>query len=110
MKRFAEFTGPLARITCVAWTPDSRHLASGGLDTNLFIFNLENPNNKIAIRGKPDLCGIIALFNNMRTLKFKAKLTITFYAAVNRYRNGHPKAETSKMDRNLPITNQDRDL
>lgn len=50
-QRFAEFTGPLARITCVAWTPDSRHLASGGLDTNLFIFNLENPNNKIAIRG-----------------------------------------------------------
>ena len=35
---------------------------------------------------------IIALFNNMRTLKFKAKLTITFYAAINHYRN----AETSK--------------
>ena len=40
--------------------------------------------------------GFIALFNNMRTLKFKAKLTITFYAAVNHYSNGHPKAETSK--------------
>ena len=48
---------------------------------------------------------LVALFNNMRTLKFKAKLTITFYAAVNHYRNGHPKAETSKMDRNPPITN-----
>ena len=48
---------------------------------------------------------VIALFNNMRTLKFKAKLTITFYAAVNHYRNGHPKA-----DRNPPITNQERDL
>ena len=39
---------------------------------------------------------IIVLFNNMRTLKFKTKLTITFYAAVNHYRNGrngHPKAE-----------------
>ena len=35
---------------------------------------------------------------------------IMFYAAVNHYRNGHPKAETSKMDRNLPITNQERDL
>ena len=35
--------------------------------------------------------GIIALFNNMRTLKFKTKLTITFYAAVNYYRNGHQK-------------------
>ena len=54
---------------------------------------------------------IIALFNNMpRTLKFKAKLTNTFYAAVNHYRIGHPNAETSKMDRNPPITNQKRDL
>ena len=52
----------------------------------------------------------IALFNNMRTLKFKAKLTIKFYAAVNHYRNGHPKAETSKIDRNPPIMNQERDL
>ena len=41
---------------------------------------------------------IIAHFNNMQTLKFKAKLTIMFYAAVNHYLNGHPKAETSKMD------------
>ena len=49
-------------------------------------------------------------FNNMRALKFKAKLTITFYAAVNHYRNGHSKAETCKMDRNPPITNQERDL
>ena len=53
---------------------------------------------------------IIALFNSMRTLKFKAKLRITFYAAVNYYRNGHPKVETIKMDRNPPITNQERDL
>ena len=46
----------------------------------------------------------------MQTLEFKAKLTITFYAAVNHYRNGHPKAETSKKDQNPPITNQERDL
>ena len=52
----------------------------------------------------------IAVFNNMRTLKFKVKLTIRFYAAVNHYRNSHPKAETSKMDRNPPIMNQERDL
>ena len=38
----------------------------------------------------------IALVSNARTLKFKAKLTITFYAAVN-HRNGHLKAETSKI-------------
>ena len=40
----------------------------------------------------------IVLFSNTRAVKFKAKLTIMFYAAVNHYHNGHPKAETSKMD------------
>ena len=38
----------------------------------------------------------MALFNSMRTLKFKARLTIAFYTAVNPYCNGHAKAETSK--------------
>ena len=48
----------------------------------------------------------------MRILKFKVKLTITFYmyAAVNCYRNSHPKTETSKMDQNPPIMNQEHDL
>ena len=32
----------------------------------------------------------------MRTLKFKTKVTITFYAAVNR--NGHPKAQQKKAN------------
>ena len=50
------------------------------------------------------------VYNNIRTLKFKAKLTVTFYAAVNHYRNGHPKPETSKMDRNPPIMNQESNL
>ena len=41
---------------------------------------------------------------------------ITFDAAVNHYhnsnhyRNSYPKAGTSKMDRNSPITNQEHDL
>ena len=52
----------------------------------------------------------IVVFNNMPTLKFKVKLMIKFYPAVIHYRNGHPKAETSKMDRNPPIMNQESDL
>ena len=35
---------------------------------------------------------------------------ITFYAAINHFRNGHLKAETSTMDQNPPITTQERDL
>ena len=50
---------------------------------------------------------VIAFFNSMQTLKFKPKVTIMFYAAVNHYRNGHPKAETNKMDQNPPITTQE---
>ena len=34
----------------------------------------------------------------MRTLKFKAKLTISFFAAVNHYRNGHPKAANKQNE------------
>ena len=30
----------------------------------------------------------ISLFNNTQTLKFKAKVMITFYAAINNYRSG----------------------
>lgn len=45
-----ELTGPQARVTCVAWAPDSRHLACGGLDTNLFIYDLEKTNAKIEIK------------------------------------------------------------
>ena len=39
-----------------------------------------------------------ALFNNMQTLRYKAKLTIMFYAAVNHYRNRHLKAETTEQN------------
>ena len=39
---------------------------------------------------------IIALFNNMRTLKFKTKVTITFYAAVNR--NGQKQKQANAAD------------
>ena len=50
-----EFTGPTARVTCLAWTPDSQHLASGGLDTNLFIYNMEDASKKIQIRGEGNI-------------------------------------------------------
>ena len=54
---------------------------------------------------------IIALFNNIRTLKFKPNLQLRFTLPLtDHYCNGHPKAETRKMDRNLSITNQECDL
>ena len=49
---------------------------------------------------------VTALLNNIRTLKSKAtyKCLITFYTAVNHYCKEHLKVETSKMDRDSPIT------
>ena len=54
--------------------------------------------------------GFIALFTNMRSLKFKAKGMIMFCASVNQYCTGHLKAESSKMDRSPPITTLECDL
>lgn len=42
----------MARVTCLAWSPDSRYIASGALDTNVLIDNVENPNKKIQIKGE----------------------------------------------------------
>lgn len=46
----------------------------------------------------------IALLNNMQLLKFKAKLMITFYAAINNfYKNHWQTPETKEMDRTSVI-------
>ena len=48
-----------------------------------------------------NVINLMAVFNNMRTLKFKAQLTIGFFPAVN---------QKNKMNRNLLITTDRRDL
>ena len=55
----------------------------------------------------------IAVFNNMRTLKFKAQLTIGFSLPsiiIMEKANEPWITETNKMDRNLPITTERHDL
>ena len=42
----------MARVTSLAWSPDSRFIASAALDTNVLIYNMENPNKKIQIKGE----------------------------------------------------------
>ena len=37
------------------------------------------------------MLSVTALFNNMRTLKFKAQLTTAFFATVNQMFSGHPR-------------------
>ena len=39
-----------ARVASLAWTPDSLHLASGSLDTHVYIWDVKTPSKKIAIK------------------------------------------------------------
>ncbi|KAJ3335044.1 WD40 repeat-like protein, partial [Kappamyces sp. JEL0680] len=40
-----------SRINSVAWSPDSKHLVSAGLDTNVEVWSVEQPMKHIAIKG-----------------------------------------------------------
>ncbi|KRZ69719.1 Actin-interacting protein 1 [Trichinella papuae] len=37
-----DWTFHLAKINCLAWCPDSRHIATGSLDTNIIVWDMEN--------------------------------------------------------------------
>uniref|UniRef100_T1KFN6 Actin-interacting protein 1 n=1 Tax=Tetranychus urticae TaxID=32264 RepID=T1KFN6_TETUR len=39
-----------ARVNCLAWSPDSIHLASGSLDTGLIVWDVSKPHNHIALK------------------------------------------------------------
>lgn len=45
-------TGPwashTARVCTIAWSPDSQCIASGGLDTNIYVWNVTNPRTRVA--------------------------------------------------------------
>ncbi|VDO96743.1 unnamed protein product [Soboliphyme baturini] len=38
-----DWTFHTARVNCVAFSPDNRHLASGSLDTSVIVWDIENP-------------------------------------------------------------------
>ncbi|KAH6917769.1 WD-repeat-containing protein [Coprinopsis sp. MPI-PUGE-AT-0042] len=40
-----------ARINALAWTADSQYLASGSLDTNVYVWNRAKPTKKVVING-----------------------------------------------------------
>lgn len=74
--------------------------------TSFFVGNLKT--SKDVLVNYAEL--ITAPSNNMPTLRFRGKLAISFYAVVNHHCNGHPKAETNKLNRNPPITTQQHEL
>ncbi|XP_077991958.1 WD repeat-containing protein 1-B-like [Glandiceps talaboti] len=40
-----------ARVNCLAFSPDNKHIASGGLDTNIIVWDLEDEKKRITIKG-----------------------------------------------------------
>ena len=45
-----EFLKHLSRLTCVAWSPNSKKLVSGSVDTNLVVWNLEKPDSPLVLK------------------------------------------------------------
>ncbi|KAJ6627956.1 WD40-repeat-containing domain protein [Mycena sp. CBHHK59/15] len=39
-----------ARVNSLAWTPDSKHCASGSLDTHVYVWSVANPTRNIALK------------------------------------------------------------
>jgi len=39
-----------ARINSLAWTADGKHIASGSLDTHVYIWSVDNPGRNIALK------------------------------------------------------------
>ncbi|EPB73980.1 hypothetical protein ANCCEY_06942 [Ancylostoma ceylanicum] len=52
-----EWTFHTAKVNCVAWSPNNRHIATGGLDTNVIVWDLQRSGeHPIIIRGDSFIC------------------------------------------------------
>ncbi|CAG8532420.1 8346_t:CDS:10, partial [Racocetra persica] len=62
----SEWVFHTARIYAIAWSPDSLHLVSSSLDTNIYVWSVEKPSNRIAIKGahQVSVSGVTFLDNN----------------------------------------------
>ena len=41
-----DFLRHAARVTCLAWSPDSKQLVSGSVDTNLAIYKMDSQDSE----------------------------------------------------------------
>lgn len=59
-----EWVFHMAKVNCLAWAPDSVHLASGSLDTAIIIWDAKNPTKHITYKSMYTLiisCGLRTL-------------------------------------------------
>ncbi|KAJ6542422.1 hypothetical protein B0H10DRAFT_2135787, partial [Mycena sp. CBHHK59/15] len=49
-----------ARVNSLVWTPDSKHCASGSLDTHVYVWSVVNPTRSIALKkaGPGECCAL----------------------------------------------------
>ena len=50
-----------AMVNCVKWSPDSQHLLSGSLDTNIYVWSIAKPAAKILVRAAHPTANVNAL-------------------------------------------------
>lgn len=41
-----------ARVNCIAWSPNSKQVASGSLDTTIIVWSVSSPNKHTIIKSK----------------------------------------------------------
>ncbi|KAI4843947.1 tricorn protease domain 2-containing protein, partial [Aureobasidium sp. EXF-8845] len=73
-----------ARVTCIAWSPDGEKAASGGLDTNIFVWSLADPGKRVkAMNAHKDGVGGIAWTEPTKVISSGADAAVKVWKVEN---------------------------
>jgi WD40 repeat protein len=73
-----------ARVTCIAWSPDGEKAASGGLDTNIFVWSLADPGKRVkAMNAHKDGVGGVAWTEPTKVISSGADAAIKVWKVEN---------------------------
>jgi WD40 repeat protein len=73
-----------ARVTCIAWSPDGEKAASGGLDTNIFVWSLADPGKRVkAMNAHKDGVGGIAWTESSKVISAGADAAVKVWKIEN---------------------------
>jgi WD40 repeat protein len=73
-----------ARVTCIAWSPDGGKAASGGLDTNIFVWSLADPGKRVkAMNAHKDGVGGIAWTEPSKVISSGADAAVKVWKVEN---------------------------
>ncbi|KAG9893537.1 tricorn protease domain 2-containing protein, partial [Aureobasidium melanogenum] len=73
-----------ARVTCITWSPDGEKAASGGLDTNVFVWSLADPGKRVkAMNAHKDGVGGIAWTEPTKIISCGADAAVKVWKVEN---------------------------